>query len=212
MTKRSKAGAAAPENSLRVDAKPNETDAATKARTALRPTVNAAVTLRTFLGSLHPDMDLSELVTELSNQCAKATDGDFTRAEGMLTAQAHTLDAIFGSLARRAALNMGEYVDAADRYMRLALKAQSQCRATLETLAMIKNPHPTVIARQANIAHTQQVNNESSRTREIESQQSKLLEQTNGEGLDTGATGQAIGTDSHLEAVGAVHWAKDDQR
>jgi hypothetical protein len=35
--------------------------------------------------------------------------------------------------------------------MRLALKAQSQCRATLETLAQIKNP-PVVLARQANIA------------------------------------------------------------
>ena len=43
--------------------------------------------------------------------------------------------------------------------MRLALKAQGQCRATLETLATIKNP-PVVFARQANIAQgPQQVNN-----------------------------------------------------
>jgi hypothetical protein len=43
--------------------------------------------------------------------------------------------------------------------MRLALKAQSQCRATLEALANIKNP-PVVIARQANFAAgPQQVNN-----------------------------------------------------
>jgi len=47
---------------------------------------------------------------------------------------------------------MGEYVDAADTDMRLALRAQSQCRATLETLAAIKNP-PVVFANQANIAH-----------------------------------------------------------
>jgi hypothetical protein len=47
---------------------------------------------------------------------------------------------------------MGEYVDAADTYMRLALRAQSQCRATLETLAAIKNP-PVAFANQANIAH-----------------------------------------------------------
>jgi len=39
------------------------------------------------------------------------------------------------------------------------LKAQSQCRATLEALAAIKNP-PIVYARQANIAAgPQQVNN-----------------------------------------------------
>jgi hypothetical protein len=43
--------------------------------------------------------------------------------------------------------------------MRLALKAQGQCRATLETLAVLKNP-PTVFAKQANIAAgSQQVNN-----------------------------------------------------
>ena len=56
-------------------------------------------------------------------------------------------------------MNTGEYLDATDRYMRLALKAQAQCRATVETLAEIKNP-PTLFARQANIAHgPQQVNN-----------------------------------------------------
>jgi len=55
-------------------------------------------------------------------------------------AQAHTLDAIFGSCARRAALNMGTYLNTAETYLRLGLKAQSQCRTTLETLANIKNP------------------------------------------------------------------------
>ena len=34
--------------------------------------------------------------------------------------------------------------------MRLALKTQSQCRATVETLAALKNP-PLVFAKQANI-------------------------------------------------------------
>jgi hypothetical protein len=42
--------------------------------------------------------------------------------------------------------------------MRLAFKAQSQSRATIETLAAIKNP-PVVFTRQANIANgPQQVN------------------------------------------------------
>jgi hypothetical protein len=41
----------------------------------------------------------------------------------------------------------------------MALRAQSQCRATLETLATVKNP-PVVFAKQANIANgPQQVNN-----------------------------------------------------
>ena len=42
--------------------------------------------------------------------------------------------------------------------MRLAMKAQSQCRATAEALALMKNPQPYI--RQANIAQgPQQVNN-----------------------------------------------------
>lgn len=49
-------------------------------------------------------------------------------------------------------------VDQKDRFMRLGLKAQDQCRHTLETLAVMKNP--PVFARQANIANgPQQVNN-----------------------------------------------------
>jgi hypothetical protein len=44
--------------------------------------------------------------------------------------------------------------------MRLALKAQSQCRATLETAAAMKNSQPVAFVRQANVAHgPQQVNN-----------------------------------------------------
>jgi len=51
-------------------------------------------------------------------------------------------------------------LSAMETYLRLALKAQAQSRATLETLAAIKNP-PVVFARQANINHggQQQVNN-----------------------------------------------------
>jgi transposase InsO family protein len=44
--------------------------------------------------------------------------------------------------------------------MRLALKAQSQCRATVEALAEMKNPKPVAYVQQANIANgPQQVNN-----------------------------------------------------
>jgi hypothetical protein len=44
--------------------------------------------------------------------------------------------------------------------MRMAMRAQNQCRMTLETLATIKNP-PVVYAKQANINNggQQQVNN-----------------------------------------------------
>jgi len=131
-------------------------------------------------------------------------------------AQAHTLDALFNNLARRAAANIGAYMNAADTYLRLALRAQAQCRATLETLAVIKNPQPVAFVRQANIANgPQQVNNapaqpaESSRARESKNQQNKLLESQNGDRLEFGKADAAKETDSSLEAVGALHRPKD---
>ena len=120
--------------------------------------MRGAVTTQAF-SKAFGETDLQSLVNELGKQCKRVRDGDLARAESLLMTQAHTLDAIFNELARRAALNMGEYINAMDRYLRLALKAQSQCRATLETLATIKNP-PVIYAKQANIANgPQQVNN-----------------------------------------------------
>lgn len=121
-------------NALRVDRNETETAAAALARTSLRPTIQAAVTLHEFNKSFG-ELSMNTLVHDLVHQCTLANKGDLSRAEALLIAQAHTLDAIFNSLARRASLNMGEYINAAETYMRLALKAQSQCRATLETLA-----------------------------------------------------------------------------
>lgn len=121
--------------------------------------VNAFVSTLYSKGGLGT-VDLMAGVKALGESTAAVKSGDLSGAEGLLMAQAVTLNAIFGELSRRAALNMGEYMGATDTYMRLALKAQAQCRATLETLAAIKNP-PVVFARQANINHggQQQVNN-----------------------------------------------------
>jgi hypothetical protein len=94
--------------------------------------------------------------------------------------------------------------------MRLALKAQTQCRATLETLALLKNPTPVAFVRQANIGQAVQVNNapsaagNESRAREIESTQSKLLEGQHGKRLDTGTAGTASGADPQLATLGKV--------
>ena len=119
--------------------------------------------------------DLSALTLALLDRAREVRAGDLKYVEAMLLSQASVLETIFVSLARRAALNLAEYPDATDRYLRLALKAQGQCRATLETLAQIKNP-PIVFARQANVTTgPQQVNNGiPSRTREIDSEQTQL--------------------------------------
>lgn len=200
---------------LRVQQQEAESKADTMAHTSLRPTVQAALTLMDYNKSFG-EMSINVLVDDLGRQCKLANDGDLNRAEAILTAQAHTLDAIFNNLARRASLNMGEYLDAAETYLRVALKAQSQCRATLETLALLKNPPNVVFVQQANIAHgPQQVNNgtaqsgEASRARETENQQSKLLEGQHGERLDTRTARATGGTNPPLETMGAINRAKD---
>lgn len=86
--------------------------------------------------------------------------GTTDQADELLTAQAVTLNQVFVEMLRRAALNMGDHLGATETYMRLALKAQSQCRATLESLSEIRNPRSVAFVRQANIAAGhQQVNN-----------------------------------------------------
>lgn len=125
---------------------------------ALAP-VNAAAVSTQFSKRTFGEVALWETASVLAEKVAAVHRGELKELEALLTSQAVALNAIFTELALRAALNIGEYLDATDRYMRLALKAQSQCRATVETLALIRNPQ-TVFARQANIAQgPQQVNN-----------------------------------------------------
>lgn len=104
--------------------------------------------------------ELNELVRSTRAAVGRAAKGETDQADGLLTSQAIALNAVFLEMSRRAALNMGQHMGAMETYMRLALKAQSQCRTTLETLAEIKNPRAVAFVKQANIAGGhQQVNN-----------------------------------------------------
>jgi hypothetical protein len=58
----------------------------------------------------------------------------------MHSAQTVALNSIVIEMARCAAVNVGQDLPAAETYMRLAPKAQSQCCTTVETLAEMKNP------------------------------------------------------------------------
>lgn len=197
-------------NHLEMVKQSGEDESATRARNIIGPTVKGALTTSAFC-KVYGEIDLQAMVDELGTQCKRVRAGELNRAESLLTTQAHTLDAIFNELARRAALNMGEYINATDRYLRLALKAQSQCRATLETLAAIKNP-PLIYAKQANISNgPQQVNNGTQPAPvggETTIEQNKLLEHEHGQRLDTGTQSTPIGADKELETVGAIDRAE----
>jgi hypothetical protein len=152
------------------------------AKLAMRPSVQGAGVAHEYLKQPFGNLDMGALVDCLSGGVEDVWAGDMKRAEAMLYGQATALQAIFMNLARRA--NSQEYLKHFETYLRLAMKAQSQCRATLETLAAIK-AGPVVIARQANIAHgPQQVNNgvaannaqTPARAEQLESAKSELLE------------------------------------
>ena len=95
--------------------------------------------------------------------------------------------------------------------MRIALRAQSQCRATLESLAAIKNP-PIVYARQANVTTgPQQINNGTAaplRAREIETEQTQLSGGIHELLPDTRASGNASRVNPALETLGEIDRAE----
>lgn len=135
-----------------------------------------------IIGMMQPkniadEIDAPTMLATLRDQAASMQGGDLAHAEAMLINQASALQAVFVRLSERAMEQA--HMPNLEGFMRMALRAQSQCRATLETLATIKNP-PIVYAKQANFAAGhQQVNNAMpgpTQAREIENQQSKLSE------------------------------------
>ncbi|MCU0896720.1 MAG: hypothetical protein MUC55_04385 [Burkholderiales bacterium] len=197
---------------LLLQAKRGESKARAAARELTGPEARAALSLsRVGAGIKDANWDVTALLEELRGQSRAVNGGDLSRAEATLATQGNLLDALFHALLRRSLTNMeAGYTDAAERYMRLGLKAQSQCRTTLETLAAIKNP-PVVYARQANVTTgPQQVNNGvPSRAWETEIKQSKLSGNENELLPDTRASAFAGRTDPRMEALGEIDRAED---
>jgi len=162
-------------------------------------------------GKFAGEADIQGLCNELGDQTEKVKSGNMGPVEGMLFRQAKTLETMFVNLARRAATN--ENMKQFQTNLTLALKAQAQCRATLEALAEIKNPRPVQFVKQANMTTgPQQVNNGyvgasahsgiQSGAGNIQSEQNKLLEQDHGNYLDTRAQGAAGRVNQTVDAVG----------
>lgn len=194
---------------LRMPIRKDETNGQALARAALMPELASAsivhATARGAYGGGLGDLTITDLVEQLQASTKAVNEGDLGALEGMLAAQASALNTLFSQLTQRAVMNMGEYLGATDTYLRLALRAQNQCRTTIETLATIKNPR-VVFAKQANIAHGhQQVNNELLHAPTLAGHQNKLLENEHGEWLDSGAKSTAGRGDQTVEAVGTVN-------
>jgi hypothetical protein len=202
-----------------IEAQADEPTDSALARAVLDPTFNAATNVPHLVSVEGHELDVGHLMGELRAQCRAVAGGDLSRAEVMLVAQAHMLDVLFAALTRRAAANMSTYLETAERYLRLALKAQSQARATVETLALLKNPQPTVIAKQANVASGPQQVNQSfgngtragARARAGNSDLAPTEESGGQHELlqNARAPAAAFGANPTLAAVGEVHRTED---
>ena len=167
-----------------------------------------ASTSLTFLQGAWGEIDLPLFCAQLDKQRENVKQGNLSHYEGMLAGQANSLDAMFHEFSRRSAKNASNDMEVMDRYMRLALKAQAQCRTTIEALSEIKNPRQVAFVRQANIAQNQQVNNETStpraRARKPKKQQNELIGICHEQALDTRSPQASGRSDQVLEAVAAV--------
>lgn len=162
------------------------------ANIALSPEFKAAVTSKAYAPAIG-EQDLAAVLERLGEVTSRVVSGDTKDVESMLAAQALTLDSIFHKLALHAERNIGQHQKAVDCYLRLALKAQSQCRATAETLANFKSPRQYIS--QTNVAGTMQVNFD--------------LENSH---VDRRAQSQDAASDSTMEALGKINGTTDVRR
>lgn len=157
-------------------------------------------------------LDVPTLMEVLRGQAEAVHRGDLVQAEAMLMNQATALQGLFARLTEKAFSTAA--LPHFEAFMRMALRAQNQCRATLESLAAVKNP-PTIYARQTNIAHGNQLVNNGTcmpptQAKENEIQQNELLTGSqHGTPVDPRAAGAAIGNDMELETLGESNRAAD---
>ena len=216
MSKNTSAPPATQGQTLQAVQAPGETESAALARFVLDPSTNAGISAFNFR-AISGQSDLPSFIIEMQNQARKVASGDLSGPEAMLVSQAHALDMMFCSLAQRAANNMGSgHVNASEAYLRMALKAQGQCRATIEALGELKHPRTPTFIKQQNNANQQQVNNggdtrSSTHARAPACEEksitptNELLSEGQHAGMVTRGAGATVGAGKELEAVGAVN-------
>ena len=158
-------------------------------------------------------LDTPALLDALREQTQAVHHGDMKVAEAMLMNQATALQSLFVKLTETGLQT--SLLRQQETALRLALKAQSQCRATLETLANIKNP-PVVYAKQANVTTgPQQINNgmpqgahnelAGTRQKQFEKNKLKELHHEQGQWLDAGTPGAAGSAHPRDKALASVN-------
>lgn len=138
-----------PNHALTVEQRADETGAQALARRLLEPQFRPAASASAFasraiaIDATQPG--LMDYVNHLEKLCEEAEQSDPAIASRLLAAQAMTLDTMFTELLGRMARNMDAYPAAAERYGRLALKAQANSRATLQALGKLHQPREQTV-------------------------------------------------------------------
>lgn len=136
---------------LHMTARKGETGRETVARKMVGPYTRhgliAGEALSRFLSNVDDSHKpgLADYAYAVKDRAEKAATGDISASSELLMAQAVSLDSIYTEFARIALINVGTHTDAAERYMRLALKAQANSRATLEALAKLHQPREQTV-------------------------------------------------------------------
>ena len=167
--------------------------------------------------------DLAQMKSDTDLMIEKVQRGDMSDIEGLLVAQTLSLNAMFDSFATML-LNNRDNIKVMQAVGNMAMKAQSQSRATIEALTALKYPKQVVITKQANITNgNQQVNNRvdvnypsNTRThaqaRENTINQNELLEVDNGtQAMDGRATLRTGTENKELATVATQHRRKNNR-
>lgn len=140
-TGKSKTKAANPKAQLKVTLPQGKSEARALAEVCHNPAAHGMTTVTLFNNGSFGSQDSTETFNVLREQADAAKDGNLSHYRAMLAMQADSLNSLFTELARRAAINMGDYLNATQTYLRLGLKAQAQCRTTIETLERMTAGH-----------------------------------------------------------------------
>ncbi|MDX1915065.1 MAG: hypothetical protein SFU55_05730 [Methylophilus sp.] len=176
------------------------------AKVSLSPATMSAVLADSFTTNIFPDLEISDVASALRDKITTIQAGDMQPIEAMLIGQAQALQTMFVSLGRQAACKtqLNQYT----AFMNLALKAQSQSRATIQALTELKYPKQATFVKQANISNGhQQVNNTNNthapaHASENSNQPNELLEVNNGsQTMDITAATTTSATDPAMATV-----------
>lgn len=152
------------------------------------------------------------LLAEILKEGKAIENGDLKQIERYLYSQAIALHSVFDRMLAQAGDT--DFTPHLELFMTLALKAQTQCRKTLATLAQLKSPDQTTFIKQniqqQNNAVNQQINNNGTEaTKKNQNPANELLEAPNEKQLDSREADSPIPINQKVAAMEPVNRPKD---